>query len=126
MPPIKTPATKTPAKKRASRFNKFGYSALAIYAIGMILLAGSVYGLSVTNLLMKLNATQRAREAAQTGRMVFATPDRMGCRSYRFDNQTAEVGRETVADCDEQRGPDLRPPVAPDSFGAVRDGFNNR
>lgn len=125
MPATKTP-TKTPTKKRASQFNKFGYSALAIYAVGMILLAGSVYGLSVTNLLMKLNATQRAREAAQTGRMVFATPDRMGCRSYRFDNQTAELGRETVADCDEQRGPDLRPAASPDSFGAVRDGFNNR
>ena len=126
MPPIKTPTTKTPTKKRASQFNKFGYGALAIYAVGMIFLAGSVYGLSVTNLLMKLNATERAREAARTGRMVFATPDRMGCRSYRFDNQTVELGRETVSDCDEQRGPDLRPPPAANSFGAVRDGFNSR
>src|SRR5215813_10233813 len=107
MPPTKIPS-KT-AKKRASQFNKFGYGALAVYAIGMILFAGSVYGLSLTNLLMKLNATERAREAARTGRMVFATPDRMGCRSYRFDNQTAELGRETVADCDDERGPDLRP-----------------
>jgi hypothetical protein len=122
------PATKIPTKtkKRASQFNKFGYGALAIYAIGMILFACSVYGLSVTNLLMKLNATERAREAARTGRMVFATPDRMGCRSYRFDNQTGELGQETVSDCDEQRGPDLRPPSGSGSFGAARDSFNNR
>jgi hypothetical protein len=125
MPPTKI-STKPPAKKRASQFNKFGYGALAIYAVAMILLAGSVYGLSVTNLLMKFNQAERTREAARTGRMVFATPDRMGCRSYRFDNQTAELGQETVADCDEQRGPDLRPPAASGSFGAVRDGFNNR
>jgi hypothetical protein len=109
-----------PPKKRKSQFHKFGYGALAIYAVGMILMAGSVYGLSLTNLLMKLNATERSREAARTGRMVFATPDRMGCRSFRFDNQTSELGTETVSDCDEQRGPDLRPPPT------VRDGFNNR
>jgi len=124
------PATKTPikisTKKHASQFNKFGYGALVIYAVGMILVAGSVYGLSVTSLMQKFNQAERAREAARTGRMVFATPDRMGCRSYRFDNQTAELGRETTADCDEQRGPDLRPSTGSGSFGAASDSFNNR
>jgi hypothetical protein len=116
--------TMPPPKKRKPQFSKkFGYGALAVYAIGMVLLGGSVYGLSLTNLLMKFNAAERAREAARTGRMVFATPDRMACRSYRFDNQTAELGTETTADCDEQKTPNARPSG---SFGAVHDGFNNR
>jgi hypothetical protein len=118
------PTIKKPTKKRTSQFDKFGYGALAIYAIGMLLLAGSVYGLSLTNLLMKFNAADRAREAARTGRMVFATPDRMQCRTYRFDNQTAELGTETTSDCDEQKTPDARPHSG--AFGTIRDGFNNR
>jgi hypothetical protein len=126
MPTPKPPPQKPKSQRAKSQFNKFGYGALALYALGIILTAGSVYGLTLTNLLMKFNQAERAREAARTGRMVFATPDRMGCRSYRFDNQTAELGKETVADCDEERGPDLRPPAPAGSFGTIRDGFNSR
>jgi hypothetical protein len=48
---------------------------------------------------------------------VILTEDRTQCRSIRFDNETAELGRETLGDCDARLGGTL---------GIVRDGFTNR
>lgn len=112
------------SKNKKPLINRLGYGAFALYAAVMLFTVAGVYGFNVTNLLMKLNATAHAREELRNGRMVIATPDRLQCRSYRFDNQTVAVGTETTADCDLDR-PNIAPSAA-DSFGAVRNGFNNR
>ena len=115
-----------PKKKQKPRFAKLGYGALALYAAGIVVMAGGVYGVNLSTLMEKWNAAERIRAQMKTGRMVITARDRFECRSYHFDNETSAVGAETVAECDEQP---LRPvtKAAPnDSFGAIRDGFNNR
>jgi hypothetical protein len=55
--------------------------------------------------------------------MLMTTTDRTQCRSMHFNNETAELGRETLIECDANN-------VATDpggnSLGAVREGFMKR
>jgi hypothetical protein len=111
-------------KKPQSKFYKFGYGALALYAVGIIAMGAGAYGFTLTNLLMKLNESARIREQVRTGR-VTVTTDHVECRSYRFDNVTSQVGPETVEECEQQqRAAERQQPN--DSFSIIRDGFNNR
>jgi hypothetical protein len=104
------------------RFDKLGVGALALYVAlmgGMVL---AVYGINVTSVIMDQNRSERERAQMLNGRMLITTADRTQCRSLRFDNETAELGRETLIDCDAARlGPDTG-----SSFGILRDGFNKR
>jgi hypothetical protein len=112
-------------KKPKSKFYKFGYGALALYAVGIISVGAGAYGFTLTNLLMKLNESARIREQVRTGR-VTVTTDHVECRTYRFDNVTSQVGAETVEECDQQpRAAETRPSTN-SSFDVIRDGFNKR
>jgi len=111
-----------PLKPKKHGFNKLGYGALALY-VALIAVAGlGVYGMNVSSLVMDQTRSDRAREQVRTGRMVVGTEDRSQCRSIRFDNETAELGHETLIDCDaRQLGTD------PGShFSIIRDGFMKR
>jgi hypothetical protein len=117
-----------PTKKRKPQISKFGYGALAIYTIGILIAALGAYGISLTSILMKFNESARIREQVRTGRVIVTT-DRVQCRSYRFDNMTAQVGVETVGDCEDQGlagSHSTSSSSSNPSFGMVRDGFNGR
>jgi len=109
-------------QKPKKRFDKLSYGALALYVALMGGTALAAYGINVTAILMDRNESDRARAQAQSGRMLITTADRTQCRSLRFDNETAELGRETLIDCDATRlGGD-----SASSFSILRDGFNKR
>jgi hypothetical protein len=103
--------------KPKKRFDKLGYGALALYVSLMAVMALGVYGINITAGAMDQSRAERARAQLQSGRMVILTEDRTQCRSIRFDNETSELGRETLGDCDARLGGTL---------GMVRDGFTNR
>ena len=105
-----------------ARFNKLGYGALALYASLVAVVALGVYGLNVTSLIMDQSRSDRVRAQVNTGRMLVTTEDRVQCRSLRFNNETAELSRETLIDCDSKIGAD----TSGGSFGIFRDGFINR
>jgi hypothetical protein len=105
-------------EKPKKRFDKLSYGALALYVALMGGLVLAIYGINVTSVIMTRNESERARAQVQSGRMLVTTEDRTQCRSIRFDNETAELGRETLIDCDAARsGRDSA------SFGI---GFNKR
>jgi hypothetical protein len=106
-------------EKPKKRFDKLGYGALALYVALMGCTALVVYGINVTSIIMTRNESDRARAQVQNGRMVVTTEDRTQCRSIRFDNETAELGRETLIDCDAAR---LRSDSG-SSFSVLHDGF---
>ena len=109
-------------EKPKKRFDKLGVGALALYVALMGCMVLAVYGINVTSVIMDQNRSDRERAQMQNGRMLITTADRTQCRSLRFDNETAEFGRETLIDCDPARlGPDTT-----SSFGGLRDGFNKR
>ena len=110
-----------PRKAHKARFNKLGYGALALYAALVGVVALAVYGINVTGLIMDQSRSERARAQVKTGRMLVTTEDRTQCRSIRFNNETAELSRETLAECDSKLGSD-----SGGSFGVFRDGFMNR
>ncbi len=90
-------------QKPKKLFDKLSYGALALYVTlmgGMVL---AIYGINVTSIMMTRNESERARAQVQSGRMLITTEDRTQCRSLRFDNETAELGRETLIDCDAAR-----------------------
>jgi hypothetical protein len=108
-------------RKPKKRFDKLSYGALAIYVALLGALGLGVYGVNFTSLMMDKNRSDRDRSMVQNGRMVIVTSDRSQCRSLRFDNETSELGRETLVDCDAAK-------IEPDTgsyFGTIRDGFNN-
>ncbi len=109
-------------RKPQKSFNKFGYGALALYATLVVALALGVYGINITSVIMDQNRSERARAQVQSGRMLVTTDDRTQCRSIRFDNETAELGRETLVDCEVRRGSQS----GGGSFSFFRDGFNKR
>ena len=109
-----------PQKPRKG-FDKFGYGALALYVSLLAVVGLGVYGINLSSGITDRNRSERAREQMQTGRMVIITEDRTQCRSIRFNNETAELGRETLADCDARIGSDSN-----GSFNIFRDGFGNR
>ena len=103
------------------RFDKLSYGAIALYFLLMVVLALGVYGINITAVAMDQNRSERARAQVQSGRMVVITEDRTQCRSIRFDNETAELSRETLIDCDA-----ARLGSGSGSFSVIRDGFSNR
>jgi hypothetical protein len=112
-----------PHKPSRSRFNKFGYGALALYALAIVVTALGVYGINVTSIVMSQSTSDRAREKVKTGRMVIGTDDRTQCRSLHFNNETQELSAETLAECDLRLG---STGSSGGSFGIFRDGFVNR
>jgi hypothetical protein len=108
-------------QKPQKGFDKFGYGALALYASGVAVVALAVYGINVSTIISDQNRSERDRARVQSGRMVVITEDRTQCRSIRFNNETAELGRETLMDCDARIGSD-----SGGSFNIFRDGFTNR
>jgi hypothetical protein len=107
-----------PGNPRKSGFSKFGYGALALYASLVAVMMLGVYGVNLTSIIMDQSRSDRARAQLKTGRMLVRSADRMQCRSIRFDNETAELSRETLVDCS-----DLE---SGGSFGFFRNGFMNR
>jgi hypothetical protein len=106
-------------QKPRKRFDKLGYGALALYVALMGAMVLGVYGINITSLIMDQSRSEREREQVRNGRMLVITRDRAQCRSIRFDNETAELGRETLVDCDAARiGSDSG------SFGFLREGFS--
>jgi hypothetical protein len=67
---------------------------------------------------MDQDRSDRTRAQVRTGRVLLTSADRSQCRSIRFDNETAELSRETLVDCS-----DLE---SGGSFGFFRNGFMNR
>ena len=108
-----------PEKKKG--FDKLGYGALALYASAVAVMGLGVYGINMSTAMMDQTRSDRAREQVKTGRMVVSTADRSQCRSIRFDNETAELGRETVMDCDVSIDPQ-----GGSHFSIIRDGFTKR
>jgi hypothetical protein len=110
-------------KPKKTSFDRTGYGALALYVSLLGLMMLGVYGINVSAAIMDQNRSDRARAQVQTGRMLMTTTDRTQCRSMHFNNETAELGRETLIECDANN-------VATDpggnSLGAVREGFMKR
>jgi hypothetical protein len=106
----------TPAKKDKPAGNRFGYGALALYALGIVVVAVGVYGINVSSLVARLHETERMREQIRSGRMVVVTGDREQCRTYHFDNVTADVTAEKMVDCENV--------ITPDGRGGHGSGFN--
>jgi hypothetical protein len=109
--------------KKKEGFDKLGYGALAVY-VSLLAVAGlGIYGINVSTAIMDQNRSDRVRAQVQTGRMLMTTTDRTQCRSMRFNNETAELGRETLIECDPNT-------VATDpggsTFTTIRDGFMKR
>jgi len=109
------------SEKPRKPFDKLGYGALALYVALMGVMVLGVYGINATSLIMDQNRSDRAREQVRNGRMLVITNDRTQCRSIRFDNETAELARETLVDCDPRQLTDSGA-----SLGGIRDGFLKR
>jgi len=110
-------------KPKKAKFDKLGYGALALYASLVVVVGLAVYGINMSTNIMDQNRSDRARAQVQTGRMLLTTADRTQCRTMSFNNETIEVGRETLIDCDPNT-------VATDpsgsTFTTIRDGFMKR
>src|SRR5262249_39062460 len=89
--------------KPHKKFDKLSYGALALYVGLMGVLAIAVYGINLSSIIMDQSRSERERAQAQSGRMVVMSADRSQCRTLRFDNEPAELGRETMVDCDAAR-----------------------
>jgi hypothetical protein len=109
-------------EKPKKRFDKLGYGALALYVALMGGMGLAIYGINITSIIMNRNESDRARAQVQSGRMLITTADRTQCRSMRFDNETAELDRETMIDCDAAR---LGSGTG-SSLSILRNGFNKR
>ena len=108
-------------EKPRKRFDKLSYQALALYVAVMVVLGLAVYGINATSLMMDQSRSNLARAQMQSGRMVIVTEDRTQCRTLRFNNETAELSRETLIDCDPKLGTS-----SDGSFSIIRDGFMKR
>lgn len=87
--------------KKKGRISRFGYGVLALYVLGVVAMMGlGIYGANLTSLMMRFNESERTRAQIRSGKMVVIMPDREQCRSYRFDNKTADVTAETLEECD--------------------------
>ena len=96
----------TQPKKYQPGVDRFGYGALALYALGILVVALGIYGINVSSLIGRLHESDRMREQMRSGRMVVITKDREQCRTYRFDNMTADVTAEKMVDCENVIAPD--------------------
>jgi hypothetical protein len=116
------PLRKARAKKPA--FNKFGFGAIALYVVGVIVVACAVYGINLSTIINKFNESERLRAQAQRGEMLIGTEDRTQCRSLRFDNHTSQITSDTLVACSTQRATDSR--SAGSTLSGFRDGFTKR
>jgi hypothetical protein len=90
---------KTKARKQS--FSLLGYGAIAVYLSFLVLLAAGVYGFNLSNLWAMIHKSETTRAQLRTGRMMTVlTEDPSQCRSLKFNNETAELSEDTVADCD--------------------------
>jgi hypothetical protein len=87
----------------------------------MGVMALGVYGINVSSMITDQNRSDRTRAQLQSGRMVVITEDRTQCRTMSFNNQTAELGRETLVDCDGRIGSG-----SGGTYSTFRDGFSSR
>ena len=113
-----------PRKAQKSRYDKFGYGAFALYVSLLAVVVLGVYGVNITSFIMDQTKSDRARAQVKTGRMLINTGDRVECRSLRFDNETVELSRETLIDCESKLGSDDQ--GSGGSFSIFHDGFVNR
>ena|ERR1700693_2083169 len=118
----KIPLRKTPPRKAA--FNKFGFGAMALYAVGLVATVLGVYGINLSTVMNKWNESERLRAQARHGQMLIGTEDRTQCRALRFDNQTSQITGESLVPCTDRRATDSMAPAA--SMSVFRNGFNNR
>jgi predicted metalloprotease len=109
-------------KAPKARFSLLGYGAVALYISLLAVVAAGVYGFDLSTLLAAFHKSEMTRDQLRTGRMVTSTEDRTQCRSVKFNNETADLSDETVADCDEVLP--QRPPGG--AFGGFRSGFVGR
>jgi hypothetical protein len=109
-------------KNKKGRFSVFGYGVIALYVALMVVVAGGVYGINLTRLVLSQSSSEQARAQRRIGRMVITGADRAQCRTLHFNNETAEVSTETQLDCDDVITDD-RPGG---SYGMFRDGFTGR
>jgi hypothetical protein len=115
----------TPTKAGKVSLDKFGYGMLGLYAALVMLGALGVYGWTFTSVFSGFSSSSdRVRAQLQSGRMLIATEDRVHCRSYTFNNDTAHMTTSGVTDCENR----LRKGggAVGGSFGIIRDSFNNR
>src|ERR1700760_2084544 len=88
-------------KGRKAQFNLLGYGAIALYMSLLVVVGAGVYGFSLSNLWAMIHKSEMTREQLRTGRMVTTTAeDRLMCRSVKFNNETAELSEETLAECE--------------------------
>jgi uncharacterized protein HemX len=110
-------------KPKKQGFDKLGYGAMALYVALLAVMGLGVYGFNVSTAMMDQTRNERARARVQTGRMLVTTADRTQCRSMNFNNETVELGREMLIECDANT-------VATDpggnTFSTIRDGFTKR
>ncbi len=111
-----------PEKPKKKGFDKLGYGALAIYVSLLAVMGLGVYGINLSTVIMDQSRSDSARARVQTGRMLVVTQDRTQCRSVRFDNETAELGTETLIDCD----PNHLMTDSSSSYSIISDGFIKR
>lgn len=107
-------------KSRKKSGNTVGYGILALYAAVLVLGGLGVYGWTFASVFP--GGGDNARTQAPTGRMLFATDDRVRCRSYTFDNDTAQLTPRGITECDERRGSNQMGA----SFGVFQDSFSKR
>ena len=110
--------------KHESGTNRFGYGALALYALGILVVALGIYGINVSTLIARLHESDRMREQMRSGRMVVVTKDREQCRTYRFDNVTADVTAEKMDECENVMTPDAKGNNG--GFNIFQRGFQSR
>jgi hypothetical protein len=110
-----------PRKPRKAPFNKLGYGGLTLYASLVALAALAVYGICTSSIISGQARSDRARAQVQIGRMLVSSLDRTECLFFRFDNETAAVGREMVVDCNAKPGAE-----SSGSLTIIRDSFLNR
>ncbi|HUI94190.1 MAG TPA: hypothetical protein VLX44_00425 [Xanthobacteraceae bacterium] len=113
-----------PKKKHKSEGNRFGYGALALYAFGILVVALGIYGINLSSLIARMHETERMREQMRSGRMVVVTSDREQCRTYHFDNATADVTAEKMVDCENVIAPDGKGNNS--GFNIFQRGFQSR
>src|ERR1700730_13177011 len=87
------------ARTRKPAFDKFGLSAIALYAAGIVVVAGAAYGINLSAVINKFNESERLRAQAQRGEMLVGTEDRTQCRSVRFDNHTSQITGDHLVAC---------------------------
>ena len=110
-----------PRKPQKARFNKLGPGALTLYASLVVLAALAVYGICAGSIITEQARSDRARAQMQTGRMLVSSVDQTECLFFRFDNETVQVSRAMVIDCNAKPGTESR-----SSYNIFRDGFVNR